>query len=156
MSGAGAWQAGDLKAHGLRVAIVAGTWHRDVVDSLVSCAMRECERVRADATVTRVPGAFEIPLVCDVLAPDVDALVALAAVVRGGTPHFDYVCRAVTDGLVHVSLECQKPIGFGILTCDTSAQARDRCGLPGSSQNKGAEAAHSAIKAALVIRELLN
>ena len=102
----------------------------------------------------RVPGSFELPVVAAALAPTHDALVALGVVIRGGTPHFDYVCRAATDGLVRVGLDHGVPVGFGLLTCDTEQQALDRAGLPGSVEDKGAEAADAALRTALILRAL--
>src|SRR5262249_32703752 len=108
-----------------------------------------------DTTLVRVPGAFELPLAAKVLAQQrYDAVVALGAVIRGGTPHFDYVCRAVTDGLTRVALDAAVPVGFGVLTCDTEEQAFDRCGLDGSSEDKGREAAMAAVETALLLRKV--
>ena len=97
------------------------------------------------AAVVRVPGAVELPVVAAALAAGHDAVVALAVVVRGGTPHFDYVCQSVTTGLTRVALDAGKPVGFGVLTCDTLEQARDRAGLAGSREDKGREAALAAL-----------
>ncbi len=152
MSGSGAWQPADLRADGLRVAVVASSWHSRITDALVDSARRAAEATGAEVTITRVPGAFEVPVVAGALAGISDAVVALAVVIRGGTPHFDYVCRAVTDGLVRVSLDSGKPVGFGVLTCDNEEQALDRSGLPGSVEDKGTEAALSAIETALILR----
>jgi 6,7-dimethyl-8-ribityllumazine synthase len=104
--------------------------------------------------VVRVPGAFELPVVCAQLATDHDAVVALGLVIRGGTPHFEYVCDAVTSGCTRVALDTGKPVGFGVLTCDTVGQARDRSGLPGSNEDKGREAVLAAVETALTLREL--
>jgi 6,7-dimethyl-8-ribityllumazine synthase len=105
--------------------------------------------------VVRVPGAFELPLAAKVLAGQRhDAVVALGVVIRGGTPHFDYVCRAATDGLARVALDTGVPVGFGVLTCDTEEQALDRCGLAESSEDKGQEAVMAAVETALLLRKL--
>lgn len=152
MSGSGAWEPGELRADGLRVAVVASSWHSRITNALLESARRAAEATGVECEITRVPGAFEVPVVAAALAETNDAVVALAVVIRGGTPHFDYVCRAVTDGLVRVSLDSGKPVGFGVLTCDDELQALDRAGLPGSTEDKGAEAALSAIETALILR----
>jgi 6,7-dimethyl-8-ribityllumazine synthase len=102
-----------------------------------------------------VPGAFELPIAAKVLAQQrYDAVVALGVVIRGGTPHFDYVCRAATDGLTRVALDTGVPVGFGVLTCDNEEQALDRCGLAGSSEDKGREAVMAAVDTALLLRRV--
>ena len=107
----------------------------------------------APQDVVRVPGSFELPVAARRMADaGADAVVALGVVIRGGTPHFDYVCHAATVGLTEVAVRTGVPVGFGVLTCDDDAQARDRAGLPGSSQDKGAEAAHAAVATALTLR----
>jgi 6,7-dimethyl-8-ribityllumazine synthase len=105
-------------------------------------------------TVVRVAGAVEIPVVAQELARGHDAVVALGAVVRGGTPHFDYVCQSLTQGLTETALRTAVPVGNGVLTCDTLEQALDRAGLPGSSEDKGWEAVVAALDTALVLRGL--
>jgi 6,7-dimethyl-8-ribityllumazine synthase len=132
-------------AHGKRLAIVAGRWHGDIVDALLDGAMAEASRSTVD--VHRVPGAFEIPVVAAAVAPNVDGVVALGVVMRGGTPHFDYVCRAVTDGCLRVSLDSGKPVGFGVLTVDDEAQARERL-------DKGAEAVRAVLETLAVLEAL--
>lgn len=154
MSGAGAAQH-EVHAHGMRVAIVAASWHAEVMDGLIAGAQRACERAGAEATLLRVPGSFELPVVALACAREgFDAVVALGVIVRGGTPHFDYVCDAATQGLTRVSLDTGVPVGFGVLTCDTEEQARARAGLPGSVEDKGAESADAAMATALVIAQL--
>lgn len=154
MSGAGAPRL-DLDGRGLRIVVIAATWHDEVMGGLLAGA----ERALADAgvtnaTVVRVPGSFELPVAAARLAAGrVDAIVALGVVIRGGTPHFEYVCSAATMGLTDVAVRTGVPIGFGLLTCDDEQQARDRAGLPGSSQDKGAEAVQAAIATALVLRD---
>ena len=138
-----------------RVAIVAASWHEEVMDGLVAGALRACAEAGIDApTLVRVPGTVELSVACARLAPRHDALVALGVVVRGGTPHFDYVCSAATDGLSRVSLDHGVPVGFGLLTCDSDEQARDRAGLPGSVEDKGHEAAAAALATAEVLAGL--
>ncbi|HWB65683.1 MAG TPA: 6,7-dimethyl-8-ribityllumazine synthase [Mycobacteriales bacterium] len=141
---------------GLRVAVVAARWHQVVTDGLLDGACRALTDCNvAAAPVIRVPGAFELPVAAEALArSQYDAIVALGVVIRGGTPHFDYVCRAATDGLTRVAVDHCLPVGFGLLTCDSEEQALDRCGLPGSSEDKGREAAVAAVETALVLREV--
>ena len=144
-----------VDGRGLRVAIVAASWHTMVMDGLIDGARRGL----ADAGVSsvelvRVPGAFELPVACSRLAPSYDAVVALGVVIRGGTPHFDYICQAATMGLTDVSIRTGVPVGFGVLTCDDEQQALDRAGLEGSSEDKGHEAATAAVATVLTLREL--
>ena len=138
-----------------RVAIVAASWHEEVMDGLVAGALRACAEAGIDEpTLVRVPGSYELPVVADRLARTHEAVIALGVVIRGGTPHFDYVCSAATDGLNRVSLDHGVPVGFGLLTCDTDEQARDRAGLPGSVEDKGHEAAAAALATAEVLAGL--
>lgn len=142
-------------ATGLRVAIVAAQWHTQVMAGLLAGAHRALgEAGVTEATVLRVPGTFELPVAARRLAANHDAVVALGVVVRGGTPHFEYVCQAATVGLTQVSVDTGVPVGFGVLTCDTDAQAHDRAGLPGSKQDKGYEATQAAIRTAIALREV--
>ena len=159
MSGAGAPQAPKLDAGGLRVLIIAASWHEKVMDGLLGGALRAARDAGIDSpTVLRVPGSFELPVAAARLAPDYDAVVALGVVIRGGTPHFDYVCQAATLGLTEVSVRTGVPIGFGVLTCDDDSQALDRAGLPaagefaGSKEDKGFEATSAALQTALLLR----
>ena len=155
MSGTGAAQLGSLDASGLRVAIVAASWHDEVMSGLLAGAQAACDQAGAHSTVIRVPGAFELAVAAAACADaGYDAVVALGAVVRGGTPHFDYVCDAATNGLTRVAIDSRTPVGFGLLTCDTVEQALDRAGLPGSGEDKGREAALAAIATALTLRNL--
>lgn len=146
MSGQGAPQV-DVHAPGVRVAVVASSWHVEVMDGLIGGAQRACEAAGAVATLIRVPGAFELPIVAKACATssEFDVVVALGVVIRGGTPHFEYVCSAATQGLSQVALDYLVPVGFGLLTCDTDAQALARAGLPGSSEDKGQEAVQAAL-----------
>ena len=140
---------------GLRVAVVAASWHTRVMDGLVDGALRALRECGvADVPLVRVPGTVELSVACARLAPSHDALVALGVVIRGGTPHFDYVCAGVTNGLTQVGVQTGCPIGFGVLTCDDEAQALDRAGLPGSSEDKGHEAAMAAVATAVTLTQL--
>lgn len=155
MSGEGAAVVEPFDASGYRVAVVAASWHTVVMDGLVAGAERACRDHQVEPTVVRVPGAFELPVVADALAKaGYDAVVALGVVIRGGTPHFDYVCNAATDGLTRVALDHGVPVGFGLLTCDTEQQALDRAGLEGSVEDKGYEAASAALATARTLRGL--
>lgn len=140
----------------LRVAVVAASWHEQVTDGLLAGARRALEAHQvADPTVVRVPGCFELPVMAAALArKEYDAVVALGVVIRGGTPHFDYVCSAATDGLTRVALDTGVPVGFGLLTCDTVEQALDRAGLEGSSEDKGYDATSAALVTAVNLREV--
>ena len=141
-------------AEALRVAIVASQWHTQVMDGLLEGARRALrDNAVADAVELRVPGTFELPVAAARLAASgtVDAVVALGVVIRGGTPHFDYVCQAAALGLTDVAARTGLPVGFGVLTCDTEAQALDRAGLDGSSEDKGYEAAAAALSAAVTL-----
>jgi 6,7-dimethyl-8-ribityllumazine synthase len=139
----------------LKLAIVAASWHTAIMDGLVAGALRAAaEAGIAEPALVRVPGAFELPVAAARLAPHYDAVVALGVVIRGGTPHFDYVCDAATSGLTNVSVATGKPVGFGVLTCDTEEQGLDRAGLPGSSEDKGHEAVSAALATAATLRGL--
>lgn len=153
--GAGVPEMPQIDASGLRLAVVASTWHQQICDALLDGALK----VAADAgigepTVVRVLGAIEIPVVAQALAATHDAVVALGVVIRGETPHFDYVCDAVTQGLTRVSLDESTPVANGVLTTNTEQQALDRAGLPGSAEDKGAQAAAAALSTALTLRGL--
>lgn len=146
--------AGDpVDCSDLRVAVVAASWHEQVMGGLIAGAQRALADFSATAEVVRVPGSFELPVAADALArAGHDVVVALGVVIRGGTPHFDYVCNAATDGLLRVSLDHGVPIGFGLLTCDTEQQALDRAGLEGSQEDKGYEATVAALLTARTLR----
>ena len=140
-------------AGGLRVAVVAAQWHAEVMDGLLDGVRRAlADAGVTDPTLLRVPGTFELPVAAVRLAARHDAIIALGVVVRGGTPHFDYVCQAAAVGLTEVAVRTGVPIGFGVLTCDTDAQAYDRSGLPGSKEDKGYEVAQAAVATALALR----
>jgi len=155
MSGEGRPEQYQVDASGLSVGIVATRWNDQVVEPMLENAL-EVAKASGAATpvVVEVAGAVEIPVVAQELARNHDAVIALGAVIRGGTPHFDYVCQSVTHGLTEVALSQSTPVGNGVLTCDTLEQARDRAGLPGSAENKGAEAALAALETAVVLRGL--
>lgn len=155
MSGAGV-PALSVTAEGLRVAIVAASWHDTIMQGLIDGATRVCQEALTAATLIRVAGSLELPVVAQecALSGDFDAVVALGVVIRGGTPHFEYVAGATTDGLLRVALDARVPVGFGVLTCDTEEQAVDRAGLPGSAEDKGAEAAMAALMTAITLRDL--
>ena len=139
---------------GLRVAVIAASWHETVMEGLLDGAARGlADSGVGRVDVIRVPGSFELPVAAARLAPHYDALVALGVVIRGGTPHFDYVCQAATNGLNEVAISTGTPIGFGLLTCDNDAQARDRAGLADSKEDKGHEAATAAVATARTLRD---
>jgi 6,7-dimethyl-8-ribityllumazine synthase len=155
VSGSGAPVVEPVDAAALTLGIVATTWHVEITDQLLARAVEAAKASGiADPTVVRVPGAVELPVVAQALAERHDAVVALGVVIRGGTPHFEYVCDAVTAGLTRVALDAGKPVGNGVLTCDTEQQARDRAGLPGSAEDKGWEATIAALDTALTLRDL--
>lgn len=153
MSGEGAPQLDLSDAGELRVAVVAAQWHETVMKGLVEGALRALDEAGVrEPTMIRVPGSFELPVASARAARSgYDAVVALGVVIRGGTPHFEYVCQAATDGLTRVSVETGVPVGFGVLTCDNEEQALDRAGLPGSAEDKGYEAGQAAIATALTL-----
>ncbi|KJL24736.1 6,7-dimethyl-8-ribityllumazine synthase [Microbacterium oxydans] len=155
MSGAGAPETGNIDGRGLNVVIVAGTWHETISNGLIAGAERVLDAANATHRLVRVPGSFELALAAQAaFAGGADAVVALGVIIRGGTPHFEYVSAATTDGLTRVALDAGKPVGFGVLTLDDEQQGLDRAGLEGSKEDKGAEAADAALRTALVTREL--
>lgn len=155
MSGEGRPTELDTDGRGLRIAVVAGTWHERISEGLLAGALRTLAASGAEVEVFRVPGSFELPIVAKAaLEAGADGVVALGVIIRGGTPHFEYVSAAATDGLTRVALDTGKPVGFGVLTLDNEQQGLDRAGLPGSSEDKGAEAAHAALATALTLRAL--
>jgi 6,7-dimethyl-8-ribityllumazine synthase len=156
VSGRGAPELRVEGAADLRVGVVASRWHDMVMGGLLGGALRALGECGVESpTVVRVPGSFELPVVAARLATTGhDAVVALGVVIRGGTPHFDYVCRAATDGLLRVSLDTGVPVGFGVLTCDDEDQAIARSGLDGSVEDKGYDAATAAVATALTLRDL--
>lgn len=130
-----------------RVAVISSSWHRDICDDLINGATRAL----AEASVHKikviyVPGSFELPLAAQKSFEDgFDAVVVVGLVLKGETPHFDYVCQGVTQGVMDVQLKFSKPIGFGVLMCENLEQAIDRSGRPGSKEDKGYDSAIAAL-----------
>jgi len=155
MSGAGAPTL-TVDGTGLKVVVVAASWHTVVMDGLLAGAQRALAAAHVeDVTIVRVPGTFELPVAAQVAAEHgADAVVALGVVIRGGTPHFEYVCQGATLGLTDVGIRTGVPVGFGVLTCDNEQQALDRAGLDGSHEDKGAEAAEAAVATVVALRTL--
>lgn len=155
MSGEGRPDQQAVPATGLTVGIVATHWNSAIVEVMLERAIRvAAESGTQTPTVVRVAGAVELPLIAQQLATDHDAVVALGVVIRGGTPHFEYVCDAVTAGFTRVSLDASRPVGNGVLTCNTVEEAEARSGVPGSIEDKGGEAMRAALQSALVLRQL--
>ena len=155
MSGTGAPERDTVDGSGLDIVIVAGQWHETIANGLLDGARRALDAAGASSRVVPVPGSFELPVVAKAaLDAGADAVVALGVIIRGGTPHFEFVSSAATDGLTRVALDAGKPVGFGVLTLDDEAQGIDRAGLPGSREDKGFEAADAALRTALALREL--
>ena len=155
MSGQGRPGAGPFDARNLTLAIVATRWHEAITEALLASALRTASECQVEEpTVLRVAGALELPVVVQCLASTHDAVVALGVVIRGGTPHFDYVCGAFTYGLTRISLDSHTPVGNGVLTVDTEQQALDRAGLADSTEDKGREAVLAALDTARVLRSL--
>ena len=153
--GAGIPAVPEMDASDLTLAIVASTWHPKICNALLDGARRVAEDCGiTDPTVVRVHGAIEIPVVAQELAGSHDAVVALGVVIRGETPHFDYVCDAVTQGLTRVSLDAATPVANGVLTTENEHQALDRAGLPDSAEDKGSQATAAALSTALTLRHL--
>ena len=151
-SGAPSIDVGDVNA---RIAIIASSWHATVMDGLIAGAQRVCDAAGVQTTLVRVPGSFELPLAAQVACQSgYDGVIALGVIIRGGTPHFEFVSDAATSGLLRVSLDEGKPIGFGVLTTDDDEQALDRSGLPGSREDKGAEAAQAVLATLGVLRSI--
>jgi 6,7-dimethyl-8-ribityllumazine synthase len=155
VSGEGRPAAETVDAAGLTLAIAVTRWHAEITDALTDRALAAAKACCVnDPLVVRVPGAVELPVVAAELARSHDAVACLGAVIRGGTPHFEYVCDAVTYGITRVALDAGKPVGNGVLTCDTLEQACDRSGQDGSREDKGWEAVVAALETALVLRSL--
>ena len=145
----------DIDGAGLKVTIVSGLWHHQIAEGLLAGAHRVLDASGAEVSIVQVPGSFELPVAAKVaLENGADAVVALGVIVRGGTPHFEYVSAAATDGLTRVALDTGKAVGFGVLTLDDEQQGLDRAGLPGSKEDKGAEAAQAALATARILKGL--
>ncbi len=155
MSGRGTPERRDVEAAGLDIVVIAAEWHEAIADGLIAGAQRALDAAGAAHRLVRVAGSFELPVVAKAaLDAGADAVVALGVIIRGGTPHFEFVSSAATDGLTRVALDTGKPVGFGVLTLDDEQQGLDRAGLPGSQEDKGFEAADAAIRTALALRAL--
>ena len=154
MSGSGRPELVVPDARGLRLGVVASTWHQEICTQLVDRALAVAEASGAAVTLARVTGAVELPVVAQELARTHDAVVALGVVIRGATPHFDYVCRSVTDGLTRIALDEATPVAHGVLTTEDEDKARDRDGHEGAAEDKGGEAVAAALGAAIALREL--
>lgn len=141
-------------ASGLKVAVITATWNTEICDQLHLRALETAAEWNADVTEFRVVGALELPVVVQAAAQNHDAVVALGCVIRGDTPHFDYVCDSVTQGLTRIALDTGKPVGNGVLTTNTQEQAVARAGLPGSVEDKGAESMTAALDTALVLSQI--
>ncbi|MEO0049215.1 MAG: hypothetical protein RL556_547 [Actinomycetota bacterium] len=146
MSGAGAPQF-EIDASGLAITVIVTSWHTEITDGLLAGAERALQKAGNDVySIVRVPGAFELPLAAKwAIEEGAEVVIALGVVIRGGTPHFEFVCDSATEGLTRVQLDTGVPIGFGLLTVDTEQQALDRAGLKGSKEDKGAEAVEAAV-----------
>lgn len=144
-----------VEGTGLTVVVIAGSWHDTITNGLIAGAQRVLDESGAHHTLVRVSGAFELPVAAQTaLRNGADAVVCLGVIIRGGTPHFDFVSNAATDGLTRVALDEGKPVGFGVLTLDDEQQGLDRAGLAGSREDKGAEAATAAISTVVVLKNL--
>ena len=155
MSGAGAPRFELVGMTDVRVAIIASSWHDVVMNGLIDGAVRTCEAADVQYQLVRVPGSFELGVAAMRAARSgVDAVIALGVVIRGGTPHFDFVCTAATDALNRVALDTGVPVGFGLLTCDTEEQALARAGLWHSTESKGQEAAEAALMTVQTLRSV--
>lgn len=155
MSGAGAPRFELVGMTDVRVAIIASSWHDVVMNGLIDGAVRTCEAAGVQYQLVRVPGSFELGVAAMRAAKSgVDAVIALGVVIRGGTPHFDFVCSAATDALNRVALDTGVPVGFGLLTCDTEEQALARAGLWHSTESKGQEAAEAALMTVQTLRSV--
>ncbi|MBO1770637.1 6,7-dimethyl-8-ribityllumazine synthase [Agrococcus sp. TF02-05] len=155
MAGEGRPETHRLDGRGLRIAIVHGRWHERIADGLLEGARGALAETGAEVVELPVPGAFELPVVAQgALEAGFDGAVALGVIIRGGTPHFEYVSHAATMGLTEVAVRTGKPVGFGVLTLEDEQQGIDRAGLPGSKEDKGREAAEAVVEAALALRSL--
>ncbi|WP_411721853.1 6,7-dimethyl-8-ribityllumazine synthase [Mycetocola sp.] len=154
MSGEGSPEL-NVDGTGLDIVVIAGHWHEEITNGLIAGARSALDESGASHRLVRVPGSFELPVAAKAaLEAGADAVVALGVIIRGGTPHFEYVSDAATSGLTNVSIQTGKPVGFGVLTLDDEQQGLDRAGLPGSKEDKGREAAEAAVATARLLRDL--
>ncbi|APT84819.1 6,7-dimethyl-8-ribityllumazine synthase [Corynebacterium aquilae] len=154
MSGAGLPAVETVDAQGLTVGIVTALWNADICDRLHQHAIDAAQQCGASVIETRVVGALELSVVAQKLATHCDAVVANGCVIKGGTPHFDYVCDSVTQALTRIALDTGVPVGNGVLTCNTHEQAVARSGAPGAAEDKGREATLAALHTAVTLRQL--
>ena len=131
-----------------KIAIISSSWHLDICNDLIAGAKRALTQAQVGTVeVQFVPGSFEIPLAAQyAFEAGFDAVVALGLVLKGETPHFDYVCQGLTQGVIDVSLKHSKPIGYGVLMCNDLDQAIDRCGRATSKEDKGYDSAVAALE----------
>jgi 6,7-dimethyl-8-ribityllumazine synthase len=154
MSGEGSPEL-NVDGTGLDIVVIAGHWHEEITNGLIAGATRALDESGASHRLVRVPGSFELPVAARAaLDAGADAVVALGVIIRGGTPHFEYVSDAATSGLTQVTIQTGKPVGFGVLTLDDEQQGLDRAGLPGSKEDKGREAAEAAVVTARLLQDL--
>lgn len=154
MSKEGLPHVGHIDGTGLAVAVVTATWNADICDQLHSRAVETARESGASVAEFRVMGALELPVVVQAACRNYDAVVALGCVIRGGTPHFDYVCDSVTQGLTRVALDESTPVANGVLTVNDHQQALERAGGQGSVEDKGAEAMVAALHTAATLRTI--
>jgi len=155
MAGFGAPDLTGVDARGLRLGIAVTRWNADLTEHMLERALAAAKACEVDdVVVVHVAGSVELPVVAQALARTCDAVAALGVVIRGDTAHFDYVCQSVTDGLTRVALDESTPVAHGVLTVDNLDQARERAGLPESSEDKGWAAVVAALDAALGIRSI--
>ena len=154
MSGEGRPEATVPDASGLTIGIVRTAWNAELTEQLRRRALAVAEAANAAVVEAQVAGAVELPVIAQQLARQTDAVVALGVVIRGETPHFDYVCDSVTDGLTRIALDESVPVAHGVLTVNSYEQAIARDGHPGSAEDKGGEAVSAALGAALELRRL--
>lgn len=154
MSGAGRPESTVPDAEGLTLGIVRTAWNAELTEQLRRRALTVAESANATVVEAQVAGAVELPIVAQQLARQTDAVVALGVVIRGQTPHFDYVCDSVTEGLTRIALDESVPVAHGVLTVNSYEQAVARDGHPGSAEDKGGEAVSAALGAALELRRL--
>ncbi|QNE89611.1 6,7-dimethyl-8-ribityllumazine synthase [Corynebacterium incognita] len=152
MSKEGLPTIGSIDAQGLSVAVVTASWNPEICDELHARAVAKGKELGAHVAEFRVVGALELPVVAQAAAKQFDAVVALGCVIRGGTPHFDYVCDSVTQGLTRVALDEETPVANGVLTVNEHAQAVERAGGEGAVEDKGAEAMVAALHTCLSLR----